>query len=431
MRTKLWVALGFIILVVGLAVVIDLPKSFFFGGKIKAMLGLDLVGGTELIYKADLSQSKDKLKDLNNLKNVFDRRINELGVAEPTIQTSGGDRVLIELPGITNIDQAIEKIGATYELTFMVEGTESDGAQLADYYEPTYTYPGYWKKSELTGRNLTKSDATFESSSKGVATTQPVVQIKFDNIGTDMFRSLTRDNLNKRIAIVLDNRIVSAPNVQTEIANGEAIITGSKDIKEAQNLAKRLNEGMLPVPTTLIGQQNIGATLGTNSLKLSLVAGIIGLLLVSIFIISYYKFPGLIAIFALSTYAIITLAVYKLIPVTLTLAGIAGFVLSVGMAIDANVLIFERMKEELKSGKDLHLSILDGFKRSWNSIRDSNTSSILTCLILYTTTGSGPIRGFALTLLIGIVISLFTAITVTRTILLILSFTPVKRFIHV
>jgi len=431
MRTKLWVAFSFIILVITLAIFIDLPKSFLFGDKIKAMLGLDLVGGTELVYQADLNQSKDRIKDLDNLKNVFDKRINELGVAEPTIQTSGGDRIIIELPGITNIDQAIEKIGATYELNFMIEATAEDGAQLGDYYEADYTYPGYWKKSELTGRNLTKADATFESSSQGASTSQPVVQIKFDNIGSDMFRQLTKDNVNKRIAIVLDNKIVSAPTVQVEISSGEAIITGSKDIKDAQSLAKRLNEGILPVPTKLIGQQNVGATLGKDSLRNSLVAGLIGIILVAIFIISYYGFPGLIAVFALSVYALITLAVYKLIPVTLTLAGIAGFVLSIGMAIDANVLIFERMKEELKVGKDLRLSITDGFKRSWNSIRDSNLSSIITCLVLYFTTGSGPIRGFALTLLIGIMISLFTAITVTRTILLLLSFSPAKRFIHV
>lgn len=431
MRVKLWILFGVIILLVGFAVLIDIPRSPLWGNKIKAMLGLDLIGGTELIYQADLSQSKDKLKDLDNLKNVFERRINELGVSEPTIQTSGGDRILIELPGIKEIDQAIEKIGATYELVFMTEGEQSTGVQLKDYYDEDYTYPNYWVKTDLTGRNLVSADATFNSGSQNMVTSEPVTSLKFDNSGTQKFAELTKNNLNKRIAIVLDNKIVSAPNVSVEINNGEAIITGAKDIKGAQDLARRLNEGILPVPTKLIGQQNVGATLGKDSLKLSLVAGIIGLILVSIFIIVFYKLPGLIAIFALSIYAIITLALYKIIPVTLTLAGIAGFILSVGMAIDANVLIFERMKEEMKLGKDLNASILDGFNRSWNSIRDSNFSSIITCLILYFTAGSGPVRGFALTLLLGIIVSLFTAITVTRTILLLLSASRIKRFLYV
>jgi len=188
---------------------------------------------------------------------------------------------------------------------------------------------------------------------------------------------------------------------------------------------------MLPVPTKLIGQQNIGATLGKDSLKLSIVAGFIGLLLISFFILFFYKFPGLVAILALGIYAIITLAIFKVIPVTMTLAGIAGFILSIGMAIDANILIFERMKEELRAGKELHLSIIDGFTRSWNSIRDSNISSIITCLILYFVTGSGPVRGFALTLILGILVSMFTAITVTRTILLLLASSPLKKYIHV
>lgn len=430
MRTKLWILFGSIMLVVALAVFIDIPKSFIAGEKIKASLGLDLVGGTELTYEADLSQSKDKIKDLDNLKSIFEKRINELGVAEPTIQTSGGNKVIVELPGIKDINEAIMKIGQTYEMVFMTEGTAEDGVQLTDYYDPTYTYPGYWKAADLTGKNLTKADYTFEGGSNSI-NNQPVVSIKFDNAGKEKFRELTKNNLNKRIAIVLDNSVVSAPQVQVEISNGEAIITGSKDIKEAQELARRLNEGMLPVPTKLIGQQNVGATLGQNSLVLSIVAGLIGLLLITIFMVSYYGFPGLIAIFALSIYAILTLAVYKLIPVTMTLAGIAGFVLSIGMAIDANILIFERMKEELRTGKELNLSIMDGFKRSWNSIRDSNLSSIITCLILYFATGSGPVRGFALTLLLGILISMFTAITLTRTVLLLLSTSPLKRFIHV
>jgi len=432
MKKGLWLSLSVIVIVLAVSVLIDLPKSFLWGDRIKAMLGLDLIGGTELIYQADLSQSQDKIKDLNNLSSVFRNRVDELGVSEPNIQTTGNDKILIELPGIKDIDQAIDKIGATYELVFMVESTaEEGGVQLGDYYDPAFTYPGYWKLTDLTGRQLKSADATFQSDNQSGFQSDAVTSIKFDNVGKEKFAKLTGENLQKRIAIVLDNKIVSAPTVQNEITNGEAVITGSNDIKEAQQLAKRLNEGMLPVPANLIAQRNIGATLGQDSLKQSAVAGLVGLFLVSIFMVFYYRTSGLIAVIALVIYSIITLAIFKLIPVTLSLAGIAGFILSIGMAIDANILIFERMREELRSGKVLNLAIVDGFKRAWSSVRDSNFSSILTCIILYYISGSGPVRGFAITLLIGILVSLFTAITVTRTILLLISSTKLKRFIHV
>lgn len=433
MRRNLWITFGFIVIILALGIFIVLPRSPLWGDRIKAMLGLDLVGGTELTYQADLSQSSDKIKDMSNLGNVFRNRIDQLGVSEPTISTSGSDKIIIELPGIKNIDEAIDKIGATYEMVFMEEtDSEADGVALSDYYDPSFQYPGYWKATDLTGRQLTGADVTFNSSSSsGTGSSEPVVSIKFDNSGKEKFATLTKNNLQKRIAIVLDNKIVSAPTVQTEIANGEAIITGSKDVKEAQKLASRLNEGMLPVPAKLIGQQNVGATLGQDSLKKSMVAGIVGLMLVAIFMITYYKTSGIIAVLALMIYAVITMALYKLIPVTLTLAGIAGFILSIGMAIDANILIFERMKEELVLGKTLNLAIADGFKRAFTSVKDSNLSSIITCIILYFTAGSGPVRGFALTLGVGIIVSLFTAITITRTVLLLIAGSRAKGIIHV
>ena len=430
MKKNLWVIIGVIVVIVAFGLLIDIPKSPFWGEKIKAQLGLDLVGGTQLVYEADLSQSTDKAKDLNNLSNVFRKRIDELGVSEPTIQTSGSNRIIIELPGIKDINMAIDRIGQTYDLIFMTEGTETDGKALQDYYDPTYTYPGFWVPSDLTGRNLLKADYTFDNAKTAISA-KPVVSIKFDNVGTQKFQKLTQDNLDKRIAIVLDNKIVSAPTVSAVITDGDAIISGSKDIKEAQQLAQRLNEGILPVPAKLVGQQNVGATLGQDSLKSSAVAGVIGLVLVAVFMLIHYRIPGLIASGSLVIYAIIALAIYKIVPVTLTLAGIAGFILSIGMAIDANVLIFERMKEEIKSGKEINLSIIDGFKRSWSSIRDSNTSSLITCAILYFISGSGPVRGFALTLGIGILVSLFTAITVTRTVLLIIASTKAKRMLNV
>lgn len=430
MKKNLWIMLSTIVIIVTLSIFIVLPQSPFWGNQIKAMLGLDLVGGTELVYEADLSKSIDKAKDLTNLSNIFRKRIDELGVSEPTIQTTGNDRIIIELPGIKDINTAISRIGQTYDLVFMTESTDGVGVQMKDYYDPTYTYPGYWIKTDLTGSNLIKADYTFEGGAKTV-NTQPVVTIKFDNVGKEKFQAITKNNINKRIAIVLDNKIVSAPNVQVEITDGSAIITGSKDLKEAQELSRRLNEGILPVPAKLIGQQNVGATLGQDSLKKSMVAGIIGLFLVGLFMLIHYRIPGIIATFSLVIYSLVALALFKLIPVTLSLAGIAGFILSIGMAIDANILIFERMREEIRSGKEISLSIKDGFKRSWSSIRDSNFSSLITCVILYIFAGSGPVRGFALTLGVGILVSLFTAITVTRTILLIIASTKARRVLNV
>lgn len=433
MRRNLWIIFGVIVVIIAFGSLIDIPKSPLLGQKIKATLGLDLVGGTELVYQADLSGSTQKIADMSNLISVFRSRIDGLGVAEPTIQTAGADKVIIELPGIKNINEAIDKIGSTYELAFYEEGTELDGVQLAGYYEGDYAYPGYWKKTDLTGRNLItdQTEATFQGGSQNTLNSDPVVSIAFNDSGRGKFDQLTKNNLNKRIAIVLDNKIVSAPTVQTEITDGKAVITGSKDIKEAQKLASRLKEGALPISAKLIGQQNVGATLGKDSLKKSIVAGIVGLILVGIFMISYYKTSGLIAMGALVIYAIITLALYKIIPVTLTLAGVAGFVLSIGMAIDANILIFERMKEELAMGKTLNMAIIDGFKRAWTSVKDSNLSSIITCLILYYTAGSGPVKGFALTLGLGIIISLFTAVTVTRTAMLLIAGSKAKGLIHV
>lgn len=431
MKRNLTITIALILLLIVFGIFIDMPQSPLWGQKIKASLGLDLVGGTQLIYEADLSKSSDKVKDLNNLASVFRNRIDELGVSEPSIQTAGSNRIIVELPGIKDINDAVNKIGQTYDLVFMTEATGDEGLELKDYYDPTFTYPIKWQPSDLTGSDLAKSEVTFQGNNSQQIQSEPVVSIRFNNAGKEKFSQLTKSNLNKRVAIVLDNRVVSAPTVSTEITSGEAVISGLSDIKEAQTLSKRLDEGMLPVPASLVGQQNIGATLGIASVKSSIVAGIIGLFLVAVFMFFYYRTAGVIAILALVFYAVLTLATYKIIPVTLTLAGIAGFILSIGMAIDANILIFERMKEELRNGKDLNLSISDGFKRSWSSIRDSNFSSLITCIILYTTSGSGPVRGFALTLGLGILISMFTAITVTRTILLIISQTNIRKLIHV
>lgn len=429
---RIWYIFGFIIIILALAVLIDIPKGpNFFGKDIKTHLGLDLQGGTELIYQADLSKSTEKAKDLSNLISIFRQRIDRLGVAEPSIQQQGSDQVLIQLPGIKDINRAIATIGQTYELSFMTQAADATtGLQLKDYYQTDYSYPGSWQTTELTGKDLVNSDVTYQNGSSGASTSTPVVSLTFNNAGKEKFAKLTKDNLNKQIAIVLDNRIVSAPTVQAEITDGKAVITGQKDIKEAKKLSDRLNEGMLPIPAKVIAQQNVGATLGASSIKMSLTAGIIGLILVGLFMLVHYKLPGLVAVIALVIYSLISLAVFKIIPVTMTLAGIAGFILSIGMAVDANILIFERTREEIRAGKDIITAIEEGFKRAWSSIRDSNFSTLITCLILFYF-GTGIIKGFALTLAVGVLVSIFTAVTVSRTFLLLLAKTNLRKYLNV
>lgn len=265
--------------------------------------------------------------------------------------------------------------------------------------------------TQLTGKQLKRADVVFDPTSGA-----PQVQLQFDSEGTKMFAELTKKNLNKIIAIYLDGAPISTPNVQSEITTGTAVITGDFTLVETKDLAKRLNAGALPVPITLISQQNIGASLGRESIERSLVAGLIGLLLVAIFMVVYYRLPGMLAVVALAIYTLIVLAIFKLWPVTLTLAGIAGFILSIGMAVDANILVFERTKEELANGRPLLSAIDEGFRRAWLSIRDSNVSSLITALILIWF-GSSLIKGFAVTLSIGILVSMFSALTVTRTLL--------------
>jgi protein-export membrane protein SecD len=266
-------------------------------------------------------------------------------------------------------------------------------------------------RTDLTGKQLERSVLEFDPT-----TGAPIVSLQFDDEGKDLFADLTRRNIGRRIAIFLDGEIISAPTVQAAITDGQAIITNIGTVQEGKELVTRLNSGALPVPISLVSQQNIGATLGLGSMQKSIQAGLIGLVLVSLFMVIYYRLPGVLAVIALAIYTLISIALFKLFGITLTLAGVAGFILSVGMAVDANVLIFERMKEELRKGKKLDRAVDDGFTRAWLSVRDSNTSSLITTFILGYF-GSSIIRGFAVTLSIGIIVSMFTAITLTRTLL--------------
>jgi preprotein translocase subunit SecD len=408
---KSWTSLIFIILISLLAGYIVWPSapdikigSYF--KELKIHKGLDLAGGTHLVYEADTSKlsAKDRSQAMTSLHDVIDRRINSLGVSEPTIQTGkvdNKDTLIVELPGISDVEKAKSLIGQTAQLRFVADLTaDPDG-------NPFVTDAN----TLVSGKDLNRADVSFDQQ-----TGLPNVKLTFNDEGRKKFAEATKTHIGQPIYILLDKQIISAPTVQSEIPNGEAIISGKFDIKEAKQLATLLNGGALPVSINLIEQRNVGATLGDQSIKDSLVAGLIGMLLIAIFMIIHYRFPGFLAVLALGIYTLITLALFKLIPVTLTLAGIAGFILSIGMAVDANILIFERMREEQRAGRNPRTAVEAGFKRAWTSIRDSNVSSLITAGILMWF-GSGLIRGFAFTLALGILVSMFTAITVTRSFL--------------
>ncbi len=432
----------FIILLVIGAIIIDLPKNFplkinLFGYKLETQIssptldlslgkfsfkrdlnikkGLDLQGGTHLVLQGDMSQiaPEDKDKALESAREVIARRIDLYGVSEPTIQTSKlGEnyRIIVELPGIKNIQEAIELIGKTAQLDFREnpnEEKESTPSAMAIF---------SYKKTDLTGKDLKKATVQFSPQSG-----EPVVALEFTSEGSKKFSEITSRNVGKQLAIFLDDFPITAPVVNEPILTGQAVISGKFTTTEAKNLAIQLNAGALPVPIKIVEQKNIGATLGEESVNKSIRAGLIGLLLVIIFMALYYGKLGILADMALIIYGLLSLAIYKLIPITLTLPGIAGFLLSVGMAVDANILIFERIKEELRSGRPLRQAMELGFGRAWDSIKDANVCTIITALLLLNPFNFsflvtwGMVRGFALTLLIGVLLSLFTGIVVTRT----------------
>lgn len=423
-KSKLIWRLFWILLIVGAAIWIDLPhtKGSYFGKlkkNIELRRGLDLAGGVHLVYEVDLNKTdpKDKNNSVEGVKQTIDRRVNALGVTEPTIQEGKvGDKrtVIVELPGISNTEDAINLIGKTAQLEFYEQS--DDEGKIKNSPIPGFVPTG------LTGANLKKADVEMKNPNKvgrgrnAVVVSEPTVRIDFDGEGTKKFGEITKRNLQQPVAIVIDNQLISSPTVQSEITDGTAIISGGFDIKSAKELAIALNSGALPVPINLIQEKTIGATLGKDSIQKSVLAGIIGIGLVMIFMIAYYGVKGIFASIALSFYTLIVVAVFKFVPVTITLSGIAGLILSIGAAVDANILIFERMKEEQRTGKNLQTSIDDGMRRAWSSIRDSNISSILTALILLWF-GSSLIKGFALTLIIGILVSMFSAITISQTLL--------------
>ena len=406
-------------------------------------LGLDLKGGTHLVYEADISQIKPaQVGDaMTSLREVVDRRVNVFGVTEPLVyieQSGVGEnakhRLAVDLPGVTNVDEALKLISKTPTLEFKIErpdGAEKEAIMAAkksaqDYLvaNPSTTieavaeiYPQALEDVDyigtpLTGRLLKKATVGFAT--EGIS--EPTVGIEFNDEGAKLFADITAANVGKTVAIYLDGVIISAPNVREAIKDGNAEISGKFTVDEAKQLVRDLNLGALPVPIKLVSTETVGASLGSDALSKGVFAGLIGFAIIALFMTLYYRLPGLVSVISLGLYLTIMLALFKVIPVTLTAAGIAGFILSLGIAVDANVLIFERLKEELKLGKHLSEAVNEGFARAWLSIRDSNLTSLLAAVVLFWF-GTSLIKGFALTLALGIVVSLFTSMVVTRTLL--------------
>jgi preprotein translocase subunit SecD len=413
-----------VILAAGVLIGLFVYSTEVEGDRFAFKLGLDLNGGTSLTYQADTATvAPGDIRDsMTALRDVIERRVNLFGVSEPLVQTErvGGltgeplDRLIVELPGVSDVDQAIAMIGQTPLLDFRLVKA---GVELLSQEEREKLTPDeFFVPTGLTGRLLERSALEFDPT-----TGEPSVSLQFNSEGEELFAKITRENVGRTLAVFLDGDLKSAPSIREEISGGKAVISGGfsggEGIREARDLVNNLNLGALPVPIELVSTQTIGATLGEEAVTASAHAGIIAFAVVSIFLILWYRVPGIFAVIALMLYVVLNLALFKLIPVTLTAAGIAGFILSIGMAVDANILIFERMKEELKRGKSLADSVHEGFRRAWLSIRDSNISSIITGVILYAFSSTAMIKGFALVFVIGVLTSMFTAITASRTFL--------------
>jgi len=493
-RNKLTL-IGIILLVAFAACVllidkIDLP---LIGERDGMKLGLDLQGGTNLIYEADFGDipSGERSRRLGEIKRIIERRINKYGVTEPVIQTMGSDRISIQLPGVTDVDEAKDLVGKTALLEFweqtggasaaVTQEAKAGDAQIVVNDAGSFSvgdiitigpWQEAWDEDALTdARTITDVDegtntltldfeldldhefgepvqvwlpatGTIDGEEKPLTgvylkdagvdiqgqTNEPVVRFEWDSDGAELFSQITGRLIGMPLGIVLDSELISAPVVRSQIR--ESGIIEGLDVGEAQRLSIQLDTGALPVPLTLVREQTVDATLGEDSLDKSLIAGIVGLALVLAFMIIYYRLPGVLASFSLLIYTAFVLSIFTLVPVTLTLAGIAALIISIGMAVDANILIFERTKEELRARKGLKAAIEAGFDRAWPSIRDSNVSTFITCAILYwfgDQFGAGPVMGFALTLFVGVAVSMFTAIVVTRTFLRVIVLTPVAR----
>ncbi len=387
-------------------------------------LGLDLAGGSHLVYEADVSgvDPADVSDLMNVLRDVIERRVNIFGVSEPVVQVEQSsfvsdtqiERLVVELPGVSDVGEAIAEIGKTPLLEFrLVDQTQLEATTTA-----STTEESFFTETGLTGRYLETAKLEFAGQSGGAGlANEPIVAISFNSEGAELFEDITANNVGEQLAIFLDGEVVSAPRINEKISGGNAIISGNFTPEIARDLAQNLSFGALPVPIELQSTQTIGASLGGEVLDKGVKAGAIGLGLIILFMLLWYRLPGLVAAVALLIYVAAVLALFQLIPVTLTAAGLAGFVLSLGMAVDANVLVFERMKEEYRAGRGSREAARVGFRRAWSAIRDGNITSILSAIILFWF-GTSIVKGFALVFGIGVIMSMLTAILVTRTLLL-------------
>lgn len=417
-----------------LALAVALPSSFtVFGrefnrqplnislGNIKMIrdfelkLGLDLVGGSHFVYQANTEglSASEKERALAGLSEVVSQRINLFGVSEANVQLAsfeGKDRLIVELPGVTDPEQAKDLIGKTAQLMFAQLAT----VETAEGEEPTETL----LPTDLTGADVANAQVAFSQ-----VDGSPGVGIEFTREGAEKFEKLTGENVGKALPIILDGSVISAPIVQEKISGGSARISGSFTLEDAKELAIQINAGSLPVEISLIEERTVGPSLGAESIEKSVKAGVIGLVAVMVFMVVVYGRLGVVADMGLILFGVYTLAAYKLIPVVLTLPGIAGFILSTGMAVDANILIFERYREERAKEASVQFSLETAFGRAWDSIRDANIATLITAFILANPFNwsflhtSGPVRGFAITLALGIIISLFTGVFVSRNLL--------------
>ena len=414
--------------------------------------GLDLAGGSHLVYTANLKDVRkgEEADAMSSLRDVIERRINVFGVSEPLVQVEQSsivskervDRLVVELPGVTDVNKAVADIGKTPSLEFKLvdkkaaaaaqalQQASSSGAQISNITVDGEKTGDIYKTTGLTGRYIKHAQLVFsngQSSTRGL--NEPIVQVEFDADGATLFKKLTTDNVGENLAIFLDGTVISAPVIREPISGGIATISGNFTAEAARELVRNLNFGALPVPIELESTQAIGAALGDEALHAGVYAGIVGFILLSIFMVLWYRLPGVVAVIALLMYVAMMLALFKLIPVVLTTAGIAGFILSVGLAVDANILIAERIKEELKEGKELDTAISLGFSRAWLAIRDSNIAHIIAGVILFWF-GTALIKGFALVFGLGVIVSLLSAITISRTLLVALKVNTTKKLGH-
>jgi preprotein translocase subunit SecD len=371
-------------------VIINKPTKF----------GLDLIGGSRLVLEAQTTADVPEITPdvMDSLQYSIENRVNAMGVSETLVQKVGDKRLLIEIPNISDPQKAKDFLGKTANLEFKKQVKGMNGQEA-------------WVSTGVSGKDLKNAFLGTDSTGK-----EWHVNFVLNNKGAKKFGKLTSEMIGEPLGIFFDNELVSSPVVNSAITGGEGYISGSFSKEEAQNMVNLLNAGALPVPANIIEENSVGPTLGIDSLHKSEIAGIIGISVVMLFMILYYRVPGFIANIALIIYSLLVLSIFKLVPVTLTLAGIAGFILSIGMAVDANILIFERTKEELRIGRTLFAAINAGFDRAFTSIFDSNMTTIITCSILYMF-GTSIVKGFALTLAIGVAVSMFTAITVTKNIM--------------